>query len=249
MQQAFDRAAGRYDSYAEVQRAVLQQLLAIGRDAVPATARVLDAGCGTGMLADLARDAGLEWKLTGLDVAPSMCVAARQRGMVVLCADVEALPIAGHAMDAMVSSLVWQWLPEPQRAMQEMRRVLTPDGVALVAVVVEGTLRELGNVLHSIDETPRMTPFQPADWWTAQLEQAGWQIAQFKQWSHCQYFPDAVSVMRSLRGLGASNRHPERSRGMRGRSFLQRVENTYAEQYATSQGLPASWEVALFVLR
>lgn len=246
---AFDKAATRYDAYAQLQRLVLQELVRTGREVIPAGARVLDIGCGTGMLAELAADAGLNWQLAGLDIAPGMCRVAGERGMLAACADAEVLPLAEASVEAALSSLVWQWLPNPQTAMREMRRVVKPGGVALVAVVLEGTLHELGEVLRQVDAAPRMSPFHPLAWWQEQLEQAGWQVASAKHWQHCQYYSTAQAVMQSIRGLGASNRHPDRSRGMRGGDFLKRIESVYAAQHRTAAGLPASWEVGVFVCK
>ena len=47
--------------------------------ALPAAARVLDAGCGTGGLLRRLREARPQWTLTGLDFSPLACELARER--------------------------------------------------------------------------------------------------------------------------------------------------------------------------
>ena len=51
-------------------------------------------------------------------------------------ADVEALPIGDHRLDAVVSSDVLEHVVDDHQAMLELRRVLRPDGLALLHVPV-----------------------------------------------------------------------------------------------------------------
>jgi predicted TPR repeat methyltransferase len=80
----FDRLSGEYDErvaregYAEH----TQLALAIARLA-PAgrRLRLLDLGCGTGMLADALRAAGVDAALVGVDLSEAMLARARERGL------------------------------------------------------------------------------------------------------------------------------------------------------------------------
>ena len=77
--QAFGRAAD-YDAHADVQRIVAGRLAdRVATLALPAEARVLEIGCGTGFLgaALIDRLPGARWTMT--DVAPAMLARAQAR--------------------------------------------------------------------------------------------------------------------------------------------------------------------------
>ena len=93
----------------------------------------IDAGCGTGALASAILAAAAPRRVRGYDLSPDHVAAARARvgdpraefGQ----ADATALPDPPHACDAAVSGLVLNFVPEPARALAEMRRVVRPGGV------------------------------------------------------------------------------------------------------------------------
>ena len=104
--------------------------------------RVLDVACGTGLVSFRAAAAvGTEGAVVGTDISGEMVETAR-RGAI-LCelanvrferADAEALPLAGASFDAAVCALGLMYVPDPVRALSEMRRVLRPGGRAAAAV-------------------------------------------------------------------------------------------------------------------
>lgn len=109
--------------------------------AVSPGARVLDVGCGTGIVARrAAARAGSDGTVVGLDPNDGMLAVAREaaaeqelsidwrRG------DAADIPFADGAFDAVVCQQVLQFLPDPVSALREMRRVLRPDGRLAVAV-------------------------------------------------------------------------------------------------------------------
>lgn len=98
--------------------------------------RVLDAGCGSGLLASALRTKGAQ--VTGFDASPAMVDLARERlgeGTAIHLADLaERLPFEDAAFDDVVSSLVLHYLPDWAAPLAEMRRVLRPGGRLLLSV-------------------------------------------------------------------------------------------------------------------
>jgi len=96
--------------------------------------RVLDVGCGTGIVTAAAAARGA--RAIGADVAEGMLAVARERhpDLEFVAADAEALPFAPGAFEAVVAGLVVNHLPTPQRAVTEFARVLGPGGRVAVAV-------------------------------------------------------------------------------------------------------------------
>jgi ubiquinone/menaquinone biosynthesis C-methylase UbiE len=99
---------------------------------------VLDVGCGAGV--DLARFARGGANVTGVDVARSAVGLARtnfdQQGLrgCFEVADGEQLPFADDSFDLVYAHGVVQYTAQPQRLVDECRRVLKPGGEAIFQV-------------------------------------------------------------------------------------------------------------------
>ena len=112
----------------------------LGHMQIPAGARVLDVGCGTGTQVVLAKQAHPDAEIVGIDGDPKALARARQK---VERAGVEvqldeglatALPYADARFDRVISSLVFHHLADPdkERGLAEIRRVLAPGGLFLL---------------------------------------------------------------------------------------------------------------------
>jgi len=94
--------------------------------------RVLDVGCGTGVLAlTVARAGGI---VTGADLTPQLLDRARENARLAgleadfIEADVEALPYEDGAFDIVLSQFGHMFGPQPEVTVREMTRVLKPGG-------------------------------------------------------------------------------------------------------------------------
>jgi SAM-dependent methyltransferase len=95
---------------------------------VPAHAtRVADVGAGTGKLTRQLRERGLDV----IAVEPSAGMREQLRravpGVPVLGGTGEQIPLADHSVDAVLVAQAWHWV-DPERAVPEVARVLTPGG-------------------------------------------------------------------------------------------------------------------------
>lgn len=104
--------------------------------------RVLDVACGTGLIAlEAARKVGMGGSVVGIDISGEMVLAAehRARGLALgnvqfQRMDAELLAFADGSFDVVVCALGLMYMPEPEQALREMRRVLKPGGRLLLAV-------------------------------------------------------------------------------------------------------------------
>jgi SAM-dependent methyltransferase len=104
--------------------------------------RVLDVACGTGNIAlDAAARVLPGGDVVGIDLSGHMIGLARRRAMQERCAnvsfermDAEHLALPEHGFDVALCALGLMYMPDPERAILEMHRVLRPDGRIILAV-------------------------------------------------------------------------------------------------------------------
>lgn len=99
--------------------------------------RVLDVGCGTGVVALTAARKGAD--VTGLDLTPELLERAASNAVTAGVkvtwqeGDAEKLPFADRTFDAVVSQFGHMFAPRPEVAIAEMLRVLRPGGTLAFA--------------------------------------------------------------------------------------------------------------------
>ena len=127
--------------------------------------RVLDVGCGTGILTsrlagDLAPDV-----IVGCDFSLGMLqhAAGKRSDLSWVAADAQRLPLAAGSFDAAVSTEAFHWFPDKDAALAELHRVLRPGGRLLVAMINVRT--DAGSRLVS---SASSLVGQPAEWPTRQ---------------------------------------------------------------------------------
>jgi len=93
--------------------------------------RVLDLGFGEGYGAPILRMAGAQY--LGFEVDPEMVEhASAEYGADVALYDGTSIPAADGAFDLVVSFQIIAYFEDPQPWLREIRRVLSPDGTALI---------------------------------------------------------------------------------------------------------------------
>jgi ubiquinone/menaquinone biosynthesis C-methylase UbiE len=108
-------------------------------------ARVLEVGCGTGLI--LERIARVAEVAKGIDLSPGMLEQARQRGLDVCEGMATELPFADASFDLVYSFKVLAHVPEIEKALEEMARVTRPGGTILAEFYNPWSVRYLAKRL------------------------------------------------------------------------------------------------------
>lgn len=94
--------------------------------------KILDAGCGTGLLAKRLKKYG---KVAAVDISPYAIELARKRGIAVQEASVNKLPFKDNVFNLVVSlDVIYHKMVDDKKALAEFFRVLKPGGVLILRV-------------------------------------------------------------------------------------------------------------------
>jgi SAM-dependent methyltransferase len=127
--------AGDYDRFSRYLRSGAREFYR-RLDVAPGY-RLLDVGCGSGQLALMAAQDGLD--VTGVDIAGNLVEGARARAQTEGLrarfeeADAEALPFEDASFDVVVSLIGAMFAPRPDLVAKELLRVCKPGGTIAMA--------------------------------------------------------------------------------------------------------------------
>jgi len=130
---------------------------------IPENARVLELGCGTGILWRGSAQVPSGWRVILTDMSDGMLRETRAslarlgRSFTYAQADAQAIPFRGESLDAVIANHTLYHVPDIPRALDEVRRVLKPTGFCYAATMGLANLREMDELAARFFSIPRMT--------------------------------------------------------------------------------------------
>ena len=128
----WDRNAGRYDRFMRKERAAYDEMYELIRPIVRHKT-VLELATGTGLIAKHIVNAAAHIEAT--DASPEMITEAkrdnRSAKLHFSVQDMFRLPYANQSFDVVIVSNALHIVPQPEKALAEIRRVLKDDGVLI----------------------------------------------------------------------------------------------------------------------
>ena len=175
----WDKNAGRYDRFMRKDRAAYDEMYELIRPEVKAKT-VLELATGTGLIAKNIVNAAAHIEAT--DASPEMIAEAkrdnRSAKLHFSVRDMFRLPYADKSFDVVIVSNALHIIPQPEKALAEIRRVLKNDGVLIAPTFTHGnsTLRgRLKLFFMKLVGFPLNSRWSSADY-LAFLRQNGWTV-------------------------------------------------------------------------
>ncbi len=175
----WDRNAGRYDRFMRKDRAAYEKMYELIRPIVKAKT-VLELAAGTGMIAKNIVNAAAHIEAT--DASAEM-IAESTRGnrsakLHFSVQDMFCLPYADGSFDAVIVSNALHIVPQPEKALAEIRRVLKDDGVLIAPTFTHSENSFSGKVRAFF---MKLAGFPLHSKWTSEeyltfLRQNGWTV-------------------------------------------------------------------------
>jgi len=223
----FNKQASQYNRYAKVQQDIAHVALSQFSKELNTTNTLLDLGCGTG--AYMSRLQAFTSTLIGLDLSRNMLLQARanlrskpahpssdsqsDNDALVLPsysyqsafvqADAESLPFINGSIDAVFSSMALQWCSQPEALIQEVHRVLSANGKATLAIMVDGSFERLHQAYGLIGVPSRVNRFAAREDWLNACEKLPWRLEYEEQIFDTQH-TSVLDMLRSIKRVGAN---------------------------------------------
>jgi ubiquinone/menaquinone biosynthesis C-methylase UbiE len=104
---------------------------------IRAGARILDVGCGPGVIAAAVADSAPDADIVALDASPARVAVAEETlepypNAAAILGEAEQLPFPDSSFDLVYSRFLLEYLPDKQHAVNELARVCRPGGTVLL---------------------------------------------------------------------------------------------------------------------
>ena len=175
----WDRNAGRYDRFMRKDRAAYEKMYAMLRPVVKGKT-VLELATGTGLIAKNIVSAAAHIEAT--DASAEMIAEAtrgnRSAKLHFSVQDMFCLPYADGSFDAVIVSNALHIVPQPEKALREIRRVLKDDGMLIAPTFTHAGNSFSGKVRAFF---MKLAGFPLHSRWTSEgylrfLRQNGWSV-------------------------------------------------------------------------
>jgi ubiquinone/menaquinone biosynthesis C-methylase UbiE len=144
-----------YDAmdFREVNTAFAQRAIELA----PTKAKVLDAGTGTARIPILICQQRPDWQITAIDLAQSMLEVGKRnvekanlgKQISLELIDAKQMPYPDEDFDAVISNSLIHHLPDPLPFLQELKRVLKPNGAILIRDLLRPSTED---IMHQMVE-------------------------------------------------------------------------------------------------
>ncbi|WP_022850407.1 methyltransferase domain-containing protein [Limisalsivibrio acetivorans] len=232
----FEKAAGSYDSSADIQRIVAADLL----DGIECRGGfALEAGCGSGIFTEMYLEKCRPEKLCAFDISHAMTAQTASCGCGCVTADAEYPPFRQSSFDRLLSSSVFQWLQYPERSIPAMMKLLKPGGDFHLSIFADGTFPEMA-ILNGMTGFGSVYPLRAGDAYSEILKWEGIEHT-LEEREYIMRFADAKAFLKKQKGTGAVYTGRKKSAGKEAyRQFCELYESIFGD----GKSIPVTYRTA-----
>ena len=243
----FSSAAASYEEGADVLRRVARKVAALLDAITPIPSRILEIGCGTGLLTELVASRFPGVPITAVDAAPGMIEHARKKrglGPVVQWRVADALALDLPPFPLAVSSSSLHWVAPISGAFRKLSELVEEGGDLVFALMLEGTLGELHASRGRVAPGKAVAGRLPAAGDVVRaLEAAGFSVVRREQETIVTSYPSAGAFLDRIHALGVTGGDFSSSASRLSRGELEALVSDYEARYRSGEGVHASFEV------
>ncbi|WP_096436852.1 malonyl-ACP O-methyltransferase BioC [Alteribacter populi] len=248
----FNRSVQSYDDHAIIQRKMAERLLRDLETDEPI--RILEVGCGTGILTKILQDRFPKAAITAIDIAEQMVEASKARVNVssqvtFLVGDAERIEWSTHEpYDLIVSNAVFQWFKMPNHTIANLKRALKPNGWIAASTFGPATFQELHRIFEEVKQEMGLTdgrhtlPMQEEKAWQAVLIGVGLKEVSTEQTIERLTYGNCQQFLKSVKAVGANYSENHYSLGT-SRALLKEVMRRYDLAHRAGDGVYTTYEV------
>jgi len=207
----------------------------------------VDLGCGPGLFTPVLNET-FE-RVIALDLAPNMLqanVSAQNK----VQANSHALPFLPASVDVFYSSLMVQWC-DLHQVLQQVHQALKPNGRAVIATLVDGTLFELEQAWSKVNNDKHILDYLSAPQISSMVKNMPWSQVELSQSTELFWFTNARMLAKELKYLGANFVQNRKNKGLITKTTWQQMELEYQQRFYDhkQQAIPASYKVMYLELK
>ena len=248
----FSGAAETYDLWAKHQQLAASKLLRLLPN-IHTCKKILDAGCGTGLLMRMAYNRYNNASFLGIDKSEEMISYCQtkfehMKNMNFLVHDLEKLSETSFPspIDLVLSSFTFQWLTDIDYVFEALVDSLNPGGCLGIAVPIKGSLPELCNSFVSAFNTEMSgLSYKDSDYYISALTRLSLSICTFQAEDICTFFR-GIDILRYFKYTGTTFRHNPSYRPKTIREVNTLLRH-YGKNYGSDNLLPLTFKV-LFII-
>jgi malonyl-CoA O-methyltransferase len=244
----FSAAAETYDSYAAIQKAVAERVVAmIPENTAPE--RILEVGCGSGQLTRQLMEHFPAAHIDAIDIAARMIAEARQMfqqedHITWISADARVFSSpTPYPLIASSSSL--HWVTPLSAGLANLCELLEPGGRLVFAIMLDETLSELREARLRVAPTkPPRGRLPNAEEVRACLGNAGLDVIESFDAEALAFYSSAECFLQNIHNLGVTGGEVSRSAVPLTRGDLERLKEDYEAHYREGpKGVRATFKI------
>ena len=252
-----NRASTKYKKYDylfnEVNYRLFDRLKFIKRE----FASTLEIGSRTGNTINLFNKKKDIKKIFISDISKEMLLIAKKRQTdkqkIFLSLDEENLPFNNKQFNLVFSNLYLHWSNDLFKVLNEIYRILKPDGLFLCSIFGSETLNELKYSLCSAEDkisksiSPRVSPFIRLQDAGVLLQKVGFQLPVIDKDNIKIFYDDIFSLMKDLKGMGESNSLIDRKKNFTTKKLFSVANEIYKKKFSKNKKIYATFEILYFI--